>query len=360
MEFALSEEQKMLQDSVGRYLETACSLDVVRGVAEKGGLQADDVWSGLIDLGVPSMMVPEAYGGMAFGMLEAVLVSEVMGRHVAAVPFIGACVLGPLAIARGGSDALKEAWLPKIATGAIRVGVALSEHTGAREDAGVTAEGDRLSGRSLFVIDGGMADIFVVADTQGGLHLIEAGAEGVETIALTSIDRTRSLSEIRLTKVVSQPLDGGEDVLASLIDAGRILYAADTLGAGWSMIDKAVAYAKERKQFNRVIGSFQSVKHLCAEMAAELEPCRALIWYGAHAQDALPNDARLTAGHAKSHLSEVGRFVARTSTEVHGGMGFTDLLGLHYWFKRIGVNRQILGGPERVREELARLQGWAA
>jgi len=99
MEFALSEEQKMLQDSVGRYLETACSLDVVRGVAEKSGLQADDVWSGLIDLGVPSMMVPEAYGGMAFGMLEAALVSEVMGRHVAAVPFIGACVLGPLAIA---------------------------------------------------------------------------------------------------------------------------------------------------------------------------------------------------------------------------------------------------------------------
>lgn len=360
MEFALSEEQKMLQDSVGRYLETACSLDVVRGVAEKGGLQADDVWSGLIDLGVPGMMVPEAYGGMAFGMLEAALVSEVMGRHVAAVPFIGTCVLGPLAIARGGSDALKEAWLPKIATGDIRVGVALSEQTGAREDAGITVEGDRLSGRSLFVIDGGMADIFVVADTQGGLHLIEAGAEGVEIIALTSIDRTRSLSEIRLTKVVAQSLDGGEDVLASLIDAGRILYAADTLGAGWAMIDKAVAYAKERKQFNRVIGSFQSVKHLCAEMAAELEPCRSLIWYAAYAQDALPDDARLTAGHAKSHLSEVGRFVARTSTEVHGGMGFTDLLGLHYWFKRIGVNRQILGGPERVREELARLQGWAA
>ncbi|MBV1886175.1 MAG: acyl-CoA dehydrogenase, partial [Parvibaculaceae bacterium] len=83
-------------------------------------------------------------------------------------------------------------------------------------------------------------------------------------------------------------------------------------------------------------------------------------WYAAHAQDALPDEARLIAGHAKSHLSEVGRFVARTATEVHGGMGFTDLLGLHYWFKRIGVNRQILGSPERVREELARLQGWAA
>ncbi|MBV1886023.1 MAG: acyl-CoA/acyl-ACP dehydrogenase, partial [Parvibaculaceae bacterium] len=268
MEFALSEEQRMLQDSVGRFLETACPLDVVRAVAEKGAFQADAVWSGLVDLGVPGMMVPEAYGGMAFGMLEAALVSEVMGRHVAAVPFIGACVLGPLAIARGGSDALKENWLPKIAAGDVRVGVALSEHTGAREDAGIKVEGDRLSGRTLFVIDGGTADVFVVADTHGGLHLMEASAKGVERIALTSIDRTRSLSELRLTNVVSQPLDGGQDVLASLIDAGRILYAADTLGAGWEMIDKAVAYAKERKQFNRVIGSFQSVKHLCAEMAA--------------------------------------------------------------------------------------------
>ncbi|MDF1685774.1 MAG: alkylation response protein AidB-like acyl-CoA dehydrogenase [Parvibaculaceae bacterium] len=360
MEFALSEEQKMLQDSVGRFLETACPLDVVRAVAEKGALQSDDVWRGLVDLGVPGMMLPETYGGMAFGVLEAALVSEMMGRHVAAVPFIGACVMGPLAIARGGSDALKEAWLPKIAAGDVRVGVAFSEHTGAREDAGIKVEGGRLSGRSLFVIDGGGADIFVVADTQGGLHLIEAEAEGVERIALTSIDRTRSLSELRLTNVASQPLDGGKDVLASLIDAGRILYAADTLGAGWAMIDQAVAYAKERKQFNRVIGSFQSVKHLCAEMAAELEPCRSLVWYAAHSQDALPEDARLTAGHAKSHLSEVGRFVARTATEVHGGMGFTDLLGLHYWFKRIGVNRQLLGSPERVRQELARLQGWAA
>ena len=126
------------------------------------------------------------------------------------------------------------------------------------------------------------------------------------------------------------------------------------------MINKAVAYAGERMQFGRVIGSFQAVKHMCAEMAAKLEPCRSLVWYAAHALDEGLGDARVAACHAKSHLSEVGRFVARTSTEVHGGMGFTDLLGLHYWFKRIGFDRQILGGPEQVRLEAARLQGWAA
>jgi alkylation response protein AidB-like acyl-CoA dehydrogenase len=126
------------------------------------------------------------------------------------------------------------------------------------------------------------------------------------------------------------------------------------------MLEKAVDYAKKRRQFGRVIGSFQAVKHLCAEMAAELEPCRSLVWYAAYAFDAAPDEASLVAAHAKAHLSEVGRFVARTSTEVHGGMGITDLLGLHYWFKRIGLNRQLLGGPERVRRLAAQIQGLAA
>jgi alkylation response protein AidB-like acyl-CoA dehydrogenase len=123
------------------------------------------------------------------------------------------------------------------------------------------------------------------------------------------------------------------------------------------MIDRAVAYAKEREQFNRPIASFQAVKHLCAEMVAELEPCRAMIWYAGHALDELPDEAHLIACHAKAHLAEVGKFVAKTATEVHGGMGFTDLLGLHYWFKRIGFDRQMLGAPELVREEAAREQG---
>ena len=138
------------------------------------------------------------------------------------------------------------------------------------------------------------------------------------------------------------------------------MLAADTLGAAQNMLDQAVAYAKEREQFNRPIGSFQAVKHMCAEMAAHLEPCRALVWYAAHALDELPDESTLTACHTKAHLAEVGKFVAKTATEVHGGMGFTDLLGLHYWFKRIGFNRQMLGAPELVREEAARIQGLVA
>ena len=164
---------------------------------------------------------------------------------------------------------------------------------------------------------------------------------------------------VRLDGVAAGPLgedDGG--TANRLVAAGRVLLAADSVGAGDVMIARAVDYAGEREQFGRVIGSFQAVKHMCAEMAARLEPCRSLVWYAAHAFDAVPDEALLMACHAKSHTGEVGRFVARTATEVHGGMGFTDLLGLHYWFKRIGFDRQLLGGPEIVRAEAAALQGW--
>ena len=124
------------------------------------------------------------------------------------------------------------------------------------------------------------------------------------------------------------------------------------------MLDRAVAFAKERVQFGRVIGSFQGVKYMLADCVTMLEPCRGMVWYAAHAQDAMPDEARLTACHAKAHVADVAREVARMTTETHGGMGFTDLLGLHYWFKRISFNRQVLGGPERCREEAAALQGW--
>jgi alkylation response protein AidB-like acyl-CoA dehydrogenase len=136
------------------------------------------------------------------------------------------------------------------------------------------------------------------------------------------------------------------------------MLAADSIGASQIMLDKAVAYSLERKQFGRVIGSFQAVKHMCAEMAAELEPCHSMIWHAAHCYDHDPSQARLMACHTKAHVSEVGQQISKTATEVHGGMGFTDELGLHYWFKRIGLNRQLLGSPELVREEAARIQNF--
>lgn len=359
MEFALSEQQGMMQQSVDGALAKACPLERVRKAADAGEGCADDVWRTLAGLGVAGTIVPEQHGGLGLGLLEAALISEALGRHVAPVPFVATAVMAPLALMMAGSAAQQKRWLPKLAAGETRASVAVSEHAGgAREWAGVTANGGRLSGKALFAIDVAGADLFIVADRTRRLHLVEANAKGLAMRLLPTIDRTRACGELVFEDVACEPLAAGEAVIARICDAGRVMLAADTLGAGWTMIDKAVSYAKERRQFGRIIASYQAVKHLCAEMAAQLEPGRALVWYAAYALDQRPDEAPLVAAHAKSYLGEAGRFVARTATEVHGGIGITDMLGLHYWYKRIGANRPLLGSPERMREHAARLHGF--
>ena len=358
MDFGLSEEQTLLADSVSRLLTDQAPLARTRSFVERDEARADDVWTALVELGVPGLLIDENYGGSGLGALEAALVAECLGRHVAPVPYVASCVLAPLALELAGSPAQCAQWLPKMASGKVVVGAALAELSGAREQAGVSQQGDRLNGRALFVLDF-EADLYLVASRDAQLFLVARDAPGLTRRNLISIDRTRRLGELVFAEVAAELLPGSSDagIAHRLIAHGRVMHAADTLGASQAMLDQAVAYAGTRQQFGRVIGSFQAVKHLCAEMAAALEPSRALVWYAAHALTALPDEARLYACHAKAHLAEVGTFVARTATEVHGGMGFTDLLGLHYWFKRIGLNRQLLGSPERARHEAAEMQG---
>ena len=360
MRFALSEDQMLLQDSLSKALEQLAPLERVRRFADANEPSAPDIWEGLTELGLPGLLIPEVHGGLGLGLLEGALAAEALGRRVAPTPFLGSAILAPLALMGAGSAEQQAFWLPRLAAGEVTAGIAIAEPiAGARDGDGVTSQDGRLNGRSLFAIGASGADLLIVADVKGRLHLTEQ-AEAVE--AMCTIDSTRRLTEIVFRDTPAQPLARGAEAaacLGRLRDAAWTMIAADTLGAAQAMLDKAVAYAGERRQFSRVIGSFQAVKHLCAEMAAEIEPARALVWYAAYAFDRAPEEASLMAAHAKAHTSEIGRFVARTSTEVHGGIGITDLLGLHYWFKRIGLNRQLLDGPERVREIAARLQGLA-
>lgn len=359
MDFGLSEQQCAMQDGLRRYLQENAGTDYLRATVATGPVHDADLWQGVVAMGLTGVLVPEAYGGLGLSLLDAALVQEVMGEYAAPVAFTASAVLAPLALTLAGSEAQKETWLPAIVDGSLQVAVGMHDAGGGRDGAGLTLTGGRLTGRLLFVLGAQDARLLICSCAAGDLYAIDREAPGLEWVALRSIDDTRCLWEINFQEVEPQLLpDGIGDITAPLLAAGRIALAADTLGAAQSMLDKAVAYAGERRQFNRPIGSFQAVKHMCAEMAAELEPARALLWYAAHAFDTVPAERKLMACHAKAHLSEVGTLVARTATEVHGGMGFTDLLGLHYWFKRIGVNRQLLGGPERLREEAARLQGW--
>ena len=318
MEFGLSESQRLFDDAL-------------RGRLRAGA--AD--WAALCELGLGGVLVPEEYGGSGLGMMDAALAAEALGYAAAPAPFLGSGVMAPAALRWLGTDAQREEYLPRLASGEMRVAVALQPSP----------------------LDGGRVQ---AVESEDATHLLVRVAEDAWALVAAPAFTPRPALD-RLRPLADCVLDGSAEILRGdagrVLDAGRVALAAETLGAAQSMLDQAVAYAGQRRQFGRAIASFQAVKHSCAEMAAMLEPCRAFVWYAAQAQDAPDPEARMLAASVKAHLDEVGREVARHATEVHGGMGFTELLGLPAWFKRIMANRQTLGGPERCREDAAKAQG---
>ena len=360
MVFSLTLEQLQFDDSLRGFLKDRLPLDRLRLLAETAQGFDEDLWQGAVELGLPSLLVPERFGGAGLGVLDAAVAAEALGFSAAPIPFAATMAMAPLAFALCATAGQQDEYLPQIAAGEVRIAVAFAGLAGQTGAAKVTMD-STLHGRIDGVMDAAGATHFLVFGSDGAAALVGADDPGVAKTLRRSIDRTRPLIDVTFDNVAAERLDAANDPLTAartVLDAGRVILAADSVGAAQTMLDRAVAFAKERVQFGRVIGSFQGVKYPLADCVTALEPCRGMVWYAAYAQDALPDEARLTACHAKAHVSDVARDVARMTTEAHGGMGFTDLLGLHYWFKRIGFNRQILGNPERCREEAARLQGW--
>jgi len=363
MDFGLSEEQRLLDDTVRRFLAERLPIARVRELRDDEAAFDAAAWKELAALGVVGCLVSEAHGGAGLGVLDAAVIATALGHGAAPLPFLSSAVLAPLLFEALGSAAQQQRWLPRLAAGETRVAVAAAECVERRQDAGVRHANGRLSGVALFVPDGIGAEAFLVP-AGGDLWLVPADAARLEVAPLVTIDATRPLAELRFRDVAPAqrlgPAGGAGAALAHAIDVARVVLAADVLGCCDRALELAVAYAQQRRQFDRPIASFQAVKHLCAEMVAELEPARSLLWYAAHAFDALPREAPLMACHVLAHVSEIGREIASVSTQVHGGIGWTDEQNLHFWFKRIGAARHLLGGPEHLRDRAARLQGFAA
>jgi alkylation response protein AidB-like acyl-CoA dehydrogenase len=351
MEFGLNDSQRLFDDAVRGFLRTNAPIELVRRVAQEGTGFDDKLWQALVSLGLTGGLVPEAQGGSGTGLFDAALAAEALGYAAAPAPYVGPLVMAPLALRGLPESNTRGALLDGIAKGTVRFGVA-------EAGSDMSLQGERVTGTVEGGVDLAGATHLLLLASGGRIALVAVDGDKARAALEPTLDRTRPLGTVTLQDAPAELHDIGADGVVRVRDAGRVMLAADTLGAAQCMLDRAVAYSGERQQFGRLIGSFQAVKHMCAEMTAMLEPCRALVWYAAHAQDALPEEARLVACHAKAHLAETGRDVARMATEVHGGMGFTDLLGLHYWFKRIGFNRQVLGSPESLRREAAALQGW--
>ena len=361
MYFGLSEDQIFFQDNVKKFLEDNAPLDVIRNISKGEDLnQKNEIHSGIINLGINNILVPEEHGGLGLDLLFAAAISQSIGEAVAPLPYCGSYVMAPIAIQIGASKLQKENIFNEMSSGNTKFGIAFSEYFGSRDSSSINFSNEKINGKTIFAIDCDYATDVLVSDASGKIGIVSIEDKNIEIVDLITVDKTRTYKEIKFSNANVEILantKNSTDGIEKALDAGRIITAADTLGASQAMLDKAVSYSKERKQFNRVIGSFQAVKHMCAEMAADLEPCYSLVWHAAHSFDNNDDDSKLMACHAKSHISEVAKMVSKKATEVHGGMGFTDLLGLHFWFKRIGLNRQLLGAPEIVRNEAAKAQG---
>ena len=362
MYFGLSDDQIFFQDNIKKFLEDNASLEIIKKISRDNDKSVkDELHKGIISLGINNILIPEKNGGLGLDLLFATAVAQSLGEGIATLPFLGSYVMAPISIKYGANDSQKEFYFNRMSKNEVNFCIGFSEFFGARDQSNLIFSNNVVNGKTFFVIDSDYASHIMLANEDGKIGVVSMESSGIEIIDLITVDKTRVFKEMHFKNVEIELLEetiSSKDAINNAIDAGRIIAAADSLGASQAMINKAVDYSKERKQFNRVIGSFQAVKHMCAEMTSELEPCYSLVWHAAHSFDNNETNKKLMACHAKSHVSDVSKMISKKSTEVHGGMGFTDLLGLHFWFKRIGVNRHLLGSPEIVREEAAKSQGF--
>jgi alkylation response protein AidB-like acyl-CoA dehydrogenase len=355
--FDLSDEQRLLQDTVRQFLEGECPLTHVRAVFEGEG-HDPTLWKGLAELGLAGLVVPERFGGAGLDAIDLALAAETLAWGAAPGPFFGHS-LACLALTLAGSDAQKEAWLPRLSSGDALGTVALGESEARWQPEEWTIEpGETLSGTKVNVPHAGIADVIVVGTSGGGLALVEKGAQGTAIAPTQGVDRGRRLDAVVFQHTPCEALAGGPGVSGRLRDAGLVLLTADALGAGSRLVDLCVEYAMTREQFGVTIGHFQALKHQLANMALEMEPCRALTWYAAHAFDHIPDEAERSAALAKAHVTDRAMQVARDAVEAHGGIGFTWECDVQLWFKRCMFDRAFLGLPAVHRERAARLAAW--
>ena len=359
MDFGLSDDQQLLDETLRRFLAEAVPITRVRELRDKNSAVDRSLWKSLAELGFTGILIPEEQGGSGLQLLDAALVAQALGHAVTPAPFLSSAVMAAVGLSAASGDEVLP-WLTGIASGDRVFGVAVTELFSLRESAGLSLEGGALHGKTLMALDASTADHILIALDDERLAVVNGDADGLAVTRLATVDATRGTSELSLDGVVPESVyEGAGKPIRRMLEAGRIALAADALGACESMIEQAVAYAQVRKQFGRPIGSFQAVKHMCAEMIAELEPTRSLLWYAAHSFDAAPDEAPQMACHVLAHVSEIGREIASVATQVHGGIGWTDEQNLHFWFKRIGSARHLLGGPEFLRNRAAELQGFA-
>jgi alkylation response protein AidB-like acyl-CoA dehydrogenase len=359
MDFDLSDEQRLLQETVASFIDNECPPARLRELYDDDVGYDPVLWKGLAELGLAGIHLPGEYGGSELEILDLAVVAETLGSLAVPVPYLSHS-LASLAIAIAGNDAQKARWLPGLANGETLGTIALAEEdSGWLPEAWTIESGAKITGAKETVEFGEHADLFVVGLAGGRFGVVDRNAAGVEIQRVESADRTRRIARVSFDATPIELLEaGGSEVAARVRDVGLVLISADAFGGAMKLVDMSVEYAKNREQFGVTIGHFQALKHQLANMAVEIEPTRALYWYAAHALDHVPEESERSAAIAKSHITERFQQVARDATEAHGGIGFTWEGDTQILFKRAMFDRVFLGTPRVHQDRAADLAGW--
>jgi len=363
-------EQEELRASVRRFLADKSPSEAVRRSMESDEGHDPALWRQMAgQLGLQGIAVAEEFGGAGYGPVELGIVLEETGRALLPSPFFATVALAGQALTASEDLEAQARWLPGIADGSLTATVALSEEQGGASLDAVTtravldAGSWRLTGTKMFVVDGDSADLLLVvarADEGLGLFAVDAAADGVTRTRLDALDPTRRLGRVELAGAPAGrvgPEGDAREFLQRVLDLAVVALAHEQVGGASACLDSAVEYAKIRVQFNRPIGSFQAIKHKCADLLLEVEAGRSAAysaaWYAAEDPAELPVAAAL----AGSYCSEAFTHAAKENIQIHGGIGYTWEHDAHLYLKRAKSSELLFGTPVRHRARLADLVG---
>jgi alkylation response protein AidB-like acyl-CoA dehydrogenase len=369
MDFAFSSDQQLLKSSARAFLDEHCKPEFVRAMFDDPRGDSEALWKEIAQLGWLGLALPEEHGGSGLGMVETAVLLEEMGRAAYPGPYLPTMLAGH-AINAAGTPAQKKRWLPAIASGSARGTIALVEREldwdphATTTRAEPSGSGWVLTGLKQFVPWPSIADIVLVpAHSAEGLSLFlvdPASAGKLSVSMMTGIDLTTRLGQVTLDGVrvgadaVLGDLGRAGPLLEDVLRRGAVSAAAEMLGAARRCLDMSVSYAKVREQFGQPIGSFQAIRHKCAEMLLDVENAHSAAYYAAWALDAGAEDAVLAASVAKAYVNDASRKVCGEAIQVHGGIGFTWEYDLHIYFKRAKALEVQYGDADYHRELVLR------
>ncbi len=371
MGITLTDEQEELRELVRGFLAERAPRESIRRAMESESGYDRAVWQQMAQqLGLHALFVPEPYGGAGYGLPELTVVLEQMGYALLPAPFFSTIALAAQTLSASGDDDACAAYLPGIAAGELTATVAVCDESGSwrLEDIATTAQCDdsdvwTVSGTKMFVIDGDTADLLlVIARTGGGLGLfaVDGNAEGVIRTRLDALDPTRRLARVDLDGAPARrvgPRGDAEPFLRKALDTASVALGAEQVGGAQACLDMAVDYAKVRVQFDRPIGSFQAIKHKCADMLLDIESAKAAVLYAG----SLPADAdeefAVCAALVSECCSTAFTHAAKENIQIHGGIGFTWEHDAHLYLKRAKTSELLFGAPAAHRTRVADLVG---